>query len=180
MKTYAFVGAMILGIISILYSQEAENKNIERLSQFFSEKQMQNDAEKGKPVLPEGLMLEDLDESTKEKFFDALKEYFEYRISGYKHRQNVFHWQLYSSKIIFIVVVFLVIAGIYFSGIQFHSSLKLKKLKGSTEENKPTEIVASIKGIKVSSPILGVIILIISLLFFYLYLIHVYPIIEIF
>ncbi len=171
---------MILGVTSILCSQEAENKNIKRLNTFFNEKQKTEEEEQGKPVLPEGLTINDLDEPTKEKYYDALSGYFEYRLSGYKHRQNVFQWQLYSSKIIFIVVVFLVIAGIYFSGVQFHSSLRLKKLKESTGEDEPTEIVASIKGIKVSSPVLGVIILVISLLFFYLYLVHVYPIVEIF
>ena len=42
-----------------------------------------------------------------------------------------------------------------------------------------TTISASAKEIRVSSPVLGVIILIISLLFFYLYLIYVFPIEEI-
>jgi hypothetical protein len=39
-----------------------------------------------------------------------------------------------------------------------------------------TDIEFSGKGIKVSSPVLGVVILAISLGFFYLYLRHVYPI----
>jgi hypothetical protein len=37
----------------------------------------------------------------------------------------------------------------------------------------------STAGLKVSSPVLGVIILVISLAFFYLYLVYVYPISEI-
>lgn len=42
-----------------------------------------------------------------------------------------------------------------------------------------TSLEAGRGGIKVSSPVLGVIILIISFLFFYMYLVHVYPISEI-
>ena len=45
-----------------------------------------------------------------------------------------------------------------------------------TESAQVTQIEASLQGIKVSSPVLGVIILTISLLFFYLYLYFVYPI----
>jgi hypothetical protein len=43
-----------------------------------------------------------------------------------------------------------------------------------------TEIEASLQGFRVSSPVLGVIILALSFLFFYLYLKYVYPINEIF
>jgi hypothetical protein len=43
-----------------------------------------------------------------------------------------------------------------------------------------TTLEASATGIKLSSPVLGVIILALSLAFFYLYLVHVYPIEEIF
>jgi hypothetical protein len=43
-----------------------------------------------------------------------------------------------------------------------------------------TQFEANFKGIKVSSPVLGVIILTLSLLFFYLYLVYVYPITEVF
>ena len=78
----------------------------------------------------------------------------------------------------YLIVLFLV--GIYFSGVQFHRSLRWKQIKEPAEMEGITEIEASLKGIRVSSPVLGVIILIISFLFFYLYLVHVYPISEIF
>lgn len=48
--------------------------------------------------------------------------------------------------------------------------------ENSSDPVSVTKIEASLQGIKVSSPVLGVIILIISLLFFYLYLIFVYPV----
>ena len=106
---------------------------------------------------------------------EALKAYYDYRISGYAHRERVFAWQLLSSRIIFVVVIFLVLTGIYFSWLQFSRSLKSTK----GEEFKETTFEASTTGFKVSSPVLGVIILAMSLAFFYLYLAYVYPISEI-
>jgi len=147
--------------------------------------------------MPEGLSLADLDESTREKYFEALQECFQYRISGFQHRQEVFEWQLFSSKLIFAVVVVLVCAGIYFSWLQFRQSLEprhieaVKQTRKSEEGNEQiedvaakevgaTKLKASPQGIEIDSPILGVVILVISLLFFYLYLVYVYPIEEIF
>jgi heme/copper-type cytochrome/quinol oxidase subunit 2 len=102
---------------------------------------------------------------------ESISEYFHHIMASNRHQRDVFHWQLFSAKIIFGTVILLVIAGIYFAAVQFHHGLKRDKLPGQE-----TEISASLKGIKVSSPVLGVIILTISLAFFYLYLVHVYPI----
>ena len=120
--------------------------------------------------------LSQLDDSTRQVFKRARMQYFNYFIEGYKHRQNVFHWQLLSSKIIFIVVVLLVFSGIIFAAIQFYDGLK----NSLRQTSQTTTFEAGKGGLKVSSPILGVIILVISLVFFYLYLVYVYPIKEIF
>jgi hypothetical protein len=125
-------------------------------------------------IIPQAPGPEMLDPKTKERYLTALQHYYEYRISGYEHRRRVFEWQLFSSKFIFVVVLVLVLAGIYFAAVQFHTAL------GRKEKEEVTEFVASATGIKVSSPVLGVIILVISLAFFYLYLVYVYPITEIF
>jgi hypothetical protein len=109
---------------------------------------------------------------------DAWINYYKYMRHGYRHRANVFTWQLISSIIIFSMVICLVFIGIYFAWLQFKLALKEKE-KGK-EEDLATEINVSPKEIKVSSPVLGVIILIISLLFFYLYLVYIYPIEELF
>jgi hypothetical protein len=136
------------------------------------------------PTLPTGLNLAELDASTRTKYEEALRACFEYRISGYQHRKAVFEWQLLSAKCIFVVVVLLVLAGIWFSWLQFRKSMEPvhhTRSKAPPKEevaSAATEILASAQGIKVSSPILGVVILAISLLFFYLYLICVYPISE--
>ena len=119
------------------------------------------------------------DPVTLEKPQAALQAYYDYRTSGMKHRSRVFEWQLFSAKLIFGIVTFLVLAGIVFAWIQFKSGLDAKDSEGVAGEA-ITEFEASSGGIKVSSPVLSVIILVISLAFFYLYLVHVYPTEDIF
>lgn len=164
-----------------LFSQIESDKDHKAFTDsFFLEMKKDKQTEVSFPSLSDWPAIEHLDKKTKESYLASLRAFYSYRSIGYTHRQEVFEYQLYSSRIIFIVVIFLVIVGVYFSGVQFHSSLKWKRSKNDSEKDDRTEIVASLKGIKVSSPILGVIILVISLMFFYLYLIHVYPIKEVF
>lgn len=86
----------------------------------------------------------------------------------------------------FFVVVCLVVAGVYFSWVQFRGVIDRARQRNSTtvgevagqdpEASLRTDLEASTQGLKVSSPILGVIILVLSMAFFYLYLVFVYPI----
>jgi hypothetical protein len=116
---------------------------------------------------------------TTEAYQATLQAYYAYRKAGYEHRLGVFAWQSLSTKIIFVIVLLLVLAGIYFAAIQFHSGLRRRgdEAGAPTEE---TELSLSLREVKVRSPVLGVIILTISLAFFYLYLVHVYPIRNVF
>ena len=114
---------------------------------------------------------------TLEKYHNSMQAYYDYRTVGLDHRREVFEWQLFSAKLIFLVVLVLVASGIYFAAVQFHAGLRSG---GKQREMPQTEFEASAKGLKVSSPILGVIILSQSLAFFYLYLIYVYPIEDVF
>ncbi|MGH7596078.1 MAG: hypothetical protein ACREOI_06975 [bacterium] len=131
--------------------------------------------------------------SLKKKLSIALTEF---DISSLQHRRRVFDWQHVSSIIIFWVVIIIVFVGLAFSGIQFYISMQ-SSLAGSKKrrpqsalaegqpenvESPPAEVAefeASLQGIKVKSSVLGIIILGISLAFFYLYLAHVYPISEV-
>ncbi len=114
-------------------------------------------------------------DETEAAYQHAWRAYYAYRADGYTHRQRVFVWQDLSTKIIFAVVIFLVLAGVYFAAVQFHVGMREGRLTGE-----PGEVEMSFKGIKVRSPVLGVIVLTISLAFFYLYLIYVYPIQNVF
>jgi len=137
------------------------------------------------------------DSKLRAKYLEAMNGYFDYYTAGYLHRQRVFEWQLVSSKIIFVLVTLLVFSGIYFAALQFHEGMRHRaaelaaalaqgtaaqgeRLVARVEEAEVTKFSASPKGIEVSSPVLGVIILVISLAFFYLYLVYVYPITELF
>lgn len=135
-------------------------------------------------VVPEGPQPV-FDRATSGRQLAAWRAYYDYRISGLRHRAEVYAWQLTSSQITFVVVIFLVLVGIFFSWLQFRISLRPKPAPASAGAAPSaetavaaavTEISASLEGIKVSSPVLGVVILVISLLFFYLYLAYVYPI----
>ena len=139
---------------------------------------------------PQRLPLEWEDEATRAAYLSAVREYYAYREDGLRHRRRVFAWQLASSKVIFVLVVLLVLAGVYFSGVQFHITLRAWKLTAERQaQGKPAtgpapdalggEIDASLEGLKVRSPVLGVIILSLSFLFFYLYLAYVHPIQDI-
>ena len=122
-----------------------------------------------------------LSEDTAKRYQSAMAAYYEYRRAGYDHRLRVFEWQLVSTKIIFAVVLILVFAGIYFAAIQFHHGLRKERVaKPAEEAPEATEFVFSLKEFKVRSPVLGVIILTLSLAFFYLYLVYVYPIVNVF
>lgn len=147
------------------------------------------------PEMPAGEVA--LDPATRQKYLISLQRYFEYRTAGYDHRSRVFEWQLLSSRIIFATVLLLVVAGIYFAAAQFQVAMSAARrhrdIVASHGENAPprsdaavdattldTKLEVSAKGIVVNSSVLGVIILALSLAFFYLYLAYVYPIHNVF
>ena len=142
------------------------------------------------PRLPGAAAIE-LDDETRAAYLEALRGYYRYTIEGQDHRSMVFSWQFYSSIVIFFVMVFLVSVGVYFSWVQFRQDVpRGNRLRGTSKEGESspdatagrseTTIKATPSGIEVSSPVLGVIILALSLAFFYLYLVYVYPVVETF
>ena len=167
---------------SFLVAQSGENTD-ERMYEFLRAEELQREqlepSLEGPELPPDETLdalqkLKTLDEDTAQTFFAALREQYEYKITGFRHRKNVFRWQFYSSIAIFAMVLFLVAAGVYFSWIQFQRDLQVADSK-----DKGTELQVSTEGIKIQSSVLGVIILVVSLAFFYLYLVYVYPIQEI-
>jgi len=97
---------------------------------------------------------------------------YEDHIASFDYNRRVFEWQMTSTRVSFWVVIGLVGIGVLFAGIQFRRAMTAK----GDAQDLTTDLEISSKGIKMSSPVLGVIILGISLAFFYLYLRHVYPI----
>ncbi|HSY70588.1 MAG TPA: hypothetical protein VK798_00035 [Alloacidobacterium sp.] len=98
---------------------------------------------------------------------DYNEAYWKYQRDAIEQTRKVYAWQHVSSIIIFYVVIFLVLVGVLFSWLQF----KAAAYTGESEE-----LDASMKGVKITSSTLGVVILVLSMCFFYLYLRYVYPI----
>ena len=101
---------------------------------------------------------------------------------AYAYRMKLFEWQLSSSKIIFSVVVVIVLIGLYLSYLQFKLSEKqlLKptdpKDTSTAKSQSATDLEINKDGIKIQSAVIGLIILVISIIFFFLYLKFVFPI----
>jgi len=110
---------------------------------------------------------------------EAVLSYYETYSEGMKHRTAVLNWQYRSAIVIFIIVLAIVAVGVYFAYIQFRMDIVRSRASQGTGDDARSELELSTSGIKVSSPVLGVIILAISIAFLYLYLVHVYPISEI-
>ncbi len=85
-----------------------------------------------------------------------------------KHKREVFTWQHNTGYVIFIFVLLLVVSGVVFSAMQFIAQNKQPSSESKLKIDK--------NGIEVSSSVIGIIILAISLGFFYLYLHFVYTI----
>jgi hypothetical protein len=140
------------------------------------------------PATPDEVILND--PVTRQRYLIAMQKYYDYRGEGYAYRGRVFEWQLITSRLIFMTVLLLVGCGIYFAAVQFHTALRtvrhgtehtlLPEDKSGDQLGLSTQLELSTKGIVVNSSVLGVIILALSLAFFYLYLMFVYPIHNVF
>jgi hypothetical protein len=97
----------------------------------------------------------------------ASKAYFDDIAFSSAFRERSFEWQLWSSKIAFWLMMGIVAAGLGFSGVQMGVGLKSPETK------------FSFLGLEVSSSIVGLVILAMSVTFFYLYLVYVYPISQV-
>lgn len=156
---------------------EAEQR-VELLNQIDLQEGQEAQEEQGNPAMPVPPDPAVASGELTAAYAESLRAYYDYRITGYQHRQRVFVWQLLSSKIIFGIVVALVAVGVYFAAVQFHTGLA--RTSPDSEADTTTEFVFSFKELKVRSPVLGVVVLTISLAFFYLYLVYVYPIGNVF
>jgi len=118
-------------------------------------------------------------------------EFMKYYINNFAHRKSIFEWQLLSSKFIFFLVMIVVLSGILFSGLQFYQSFKLTskftkmansknldQIEKIMNQDSSTIEISPTNGFSVTTSIVGLLVLGVSIGFFYLYLNHVYPINE--
>ena len=125
------------------------------------------------------------DPATKRSYFAYRQKLYEYEQWSLVHTKKVYEWQLGKSEAVFWIVLFLVALGIVLSWQQFQSDLKHRARRHALPAGvlpadpalpPPTQFKASLQGIEVNSSLVGVVILTISLAFFYLYIVHVYTI----
>lgn len=120
-----------------------------------------------------------VDPSTEHAHQEALRTTYEYQTFSYKHAMRSFDWQYTSGKVIFWLIVLLVLAGLLFAGVQFYMGYKHPLEGGDGEQTSDSELEATLQGIKLKSSVLGLLILTLSMAFFYMYLKFVYPITNI-
>lgn len=100
----------------------------------------------------------------KEKIDKIAIKYFEWQAKQY---QKVYQQQICFGKIIFCLVIIIVLVGIVFSGIQFCHAIKYQLPTDST-------VLLSPVNIQLTTSLVGVLILLLSLGFFYLFLRYAY------
>jgi len=115
----------------------------------------------------------------------------EYTVFAWKNRQDAFAWQSVSTKVIFWIVILVVLFGLYLSSMQFNLAHKTPLTKtvqtknGHADKGNPNDhieastIEVSTSGVKITSSVIGLVILVLSIVFFFLYLKFVYPINEV-
>lgn len=125
------------------------------------------------------------DGETRTRCWKAYQARLSYYEEGLQRRARVIAWQNFSTRVIFFVVLGLVLVGVILAWLQFRQGYQLQRAAGRGGQAPAAgggadhHVEISAQGIKVSSPVLGVVILTLSLAFFYLYLVFVYPITEV-
>lgn len=89
------------------------------------------------------------------------------------HRTAVFRWQLVSSYVVLGIVAVVTLAGLVFSAAQLRNALKLSQPQGNID----LEISAS--KVRITSSVVGVVVLTLSIVFLFLFLDRIYEIREI-
>ena len=108
------------------------------------------------PPLPPGWLK---DPDTEARFLAAMRAFYDYQASGFEHRRRVFDWQLLSSRLIFVTVLLLVALGMVFAAIQFQVGLRRRTVPNHGPVEPVTQIELAVTSVKVTSPVLGVVIL---------------------
>jgi hypothetical protein len=123
------------------------------------------------------------------------EQHLDYRVSVLKHREATLQLQYFQTLVIFVLVILLVASGLYLAWRQFRldeeerrredaerierKSLSDEAAGGSPDAPRNTSLELTTQGVKIQSSVIGLIVLTLSLGFFYLYILHVYTITEI-
>lgn len=97
-------------------------------------------------------------------------EQLQWHIYKYEHARKTFNFHHLTTILTFILVHLIVIVGLYLTWLQFHRD------SGSDPGAEPHELSIGKDGLKIRSSVIGLIVLALSLGFYYLYLKNVYPV----
>ncbi len=117
------------------------------------------------------------------------REYAEYRIYLMRYAERGYYWELVSSWVILALVGIVVLTGLSFSGYQLYKSFhfavaasqfptdeKVAPSQGLQPPPLEAQIKVSAHELQITSSVVGLIVLAFSLVFLYLFILHVYPI----
>jgi hypothetical protein len=135
------------------------------------------------PVIYDALLREN--QLLKSKSYAALQAYTQYYYDTHARRMadlrhNTFVWQARASEILIWVVVVVCLSGVVFSGYQLWRATSPRAFAGSTvkADGDPlaTNIELSLQNVRVTSSVIGLVVLVISVAYLYLFLKEVYRI----
>jgi hypothetical protein len=113
---------------------------------------------------------------------EYLQAYHDWKLYKIEIARNTFTFHYWSSLIIFAVVLGIVFMGLYLTWVQVTMRIdaeKLREAEGKAKkdgEKEQHQVEISAEGLKLKSSVIGLSILTVSLAFFYLYLVYVYPV----
>ena len=113
---------------------------------------------------------------------EYLQAYHDWKIYKIEIARDTFSFHYWSSLIIFVVVLGIVMMGLYLTWVQVTMRIdaeKLREAEGKARkegEKEQHQVEISAEGLKLKSSVVGLSILTVSLAFFYLYLVYVYPV----
>ncbi len=119
------------------------------------------------------------------------KERFAYDVFRFDDNKDSFTFQYIQTWVIFLIVMLLVMSGVYLAYLQFKldekkalAQLEIQRLlarnaatqppPGTSADDGETSLEVSTSGIKITSSVIGLVVLAMSFAFFYMYVLHVY------
>ncbi len=114
------------------------------------------------------------------------KRYYEAQAQELELRRQAFEWHAFSTKVLFCCVIALTVMGLVLSWREFGKYYGTKRAAptdavpttATSASPPPSVFKVSAQGLEVTSSLIGFLVLSVSLAFFYLYVVNVYPLHE--
>ncbi len=104
------------------------------------------------------------------KYQDSLMAFYDYQAAFMRYGAHLYAWELWVSSLVLGLVAIIVFAGLSFSGYQLWKAVTVAGVQTTAE------MELSAGKLRVTSSVVGIVVLLISLAFFYLFIVEVYPI----